>query len=98
MRKSILVVGNEPAIAAVVVGVARAMGFDAAANTSAAGAIARLGRSRFTLVVFDRGRPAAEGAAGIMKARPCRPAVTTLALTARGSVAGAVAALRAGAA
>jgi two-component system response regulator AtoC len=98
MRKSILVVSNEPAIAAVVVGVARAMGFDAAANTSAAGAIARLGRSRFTLVVVDLGLPADEGAAVIMKARACRPAVTTLALTARGSVAGAVAALRAGAA
>jgi len=98
MRKSILVVGNEPAIAAVVVGVARAMGFDAAASTSAAGAIARLGRSPFTLVVVDLGLPADEGAAVILKARTCRPAVRTLALTARGSVAGAVEALRAGAA
>jgi DNA-binding NtrC family response regulator len=98
MRKSILVVGNEPAIAAVVVGVARAMGFDAAANTSAAGAIGRLARSRFTLVIVDLGLPAAEGAAVLMKARACRPAVTTLALTAHGSVAGAVDALRAGAA
>ena len=98
MRKSILVVGNEPAITAVVVGVARAMGFDAAANTSAAGAIARFGQSPFTLVVVDLGLPAGEGAAVIMKARACRPAVTALALTARGSVAGAVEALRAGAA
>ena len=37
---------QRPAIAAVVVGVARAMGFDAAANTTAAGAIARLARGR----------------------------------------------------
>ncbi|HEY7376855.1 MAG TPA: sigma-54 dependent transcriptional regulator [Polyangia bacterium] len=98
MRKSVLVVGNEPAIAAVVIGVVRAMGFDAAANTSAAGAIARLSRSRFALVIVDLGLPADEGAAVIMKASACRPAVTTLALTAHGSVAGAVEALRAGAA
>jgi two-component system response regulator AtoC len=98
MRSSILVVGNEPAIAAVAVGVVRAMGFDAAANTTAAGAIARLSRSRFALVIVDLGLPADEGAAVLMKARACRPAVTTLALAARGSVAGAVEALRAGAA
>jgi two-component system response regulator AtoC len=98
MGKSVLVVGNDAEIAAVVVGVARAMGFDAAANTTAAGAIARLGRQQFSLVVVDLGLPAGEGAAVIMKARACRPAVTTLALTAHGSVAGAVEALRAGAA
>ena len=98
MGKPVLVVGNEPAIAAVVVGVARAMGFEAAASTTAAGAIARLGKAQFALVVVDLGLPAGEGAAVIMKARACRPAVTVLALTAHGSVAGAVEALRAGAA
>jgi len=98
MGKPLLVVGNESAITAVVVGVARAMGFDAAASTTAAGAIARLGKAHFALVVVDLGLPAGEGAAVIMKARACRPAVTTLALTAHGSVAGAVEALRAGAA
>ncbi len=98
MGKAILVVGNEPAIAAVVVGVARAMGFEAAASTTAAGAIARLGKTQFALVVVDLGLPAGEGAGVIMKARACRPAVTALALTAHGSVAGAVEALRAGAA
>jgi len=98
MGKSILVVGNEPAITAVVVGVARAMGFDAATATTAAGAIARLGKSQFALVVVDLGLPAGEGAGVIMKARACRPAVSALALTAHGSVAGAVEALRAGAA
>jgi DNA-binding NtrC family response regulator len=98
MGRTILVVGNEPAIAAVVVGVARAMGFEAAASTTAAGAIARLGKAQFALVVVDLGLPAGEGAAVIMKARACRPAVTALALTAHGSVAGAVEALRAGAA
>src|SRR6185503_8982835 len=89
---------NDPQIAAVVVGVVRAMGFDAAANTTAAGAIARLGRSPVSLVIVDLGLPAGEGAGVIMKARACRPAVTALALTAHGSVAGAVEALRAGAA
>ena len=98
MGKPLLVVGNESAITAVVVGVARAMGFDATASTTAAGAIARLGKAHFALVVVDLGLPAGEGAAVIMKARACRPAVTTLALTAHGSVAGAVEALRAGAA
>ena len=94
--KTILVVGNEPETAAVVVGVARAMGFDAAASTTAAGAIARLGQSPLALVVVDLGLPAGEGIGVIMKARACRPAVPALALTAHGSVAGAVEALRAG--
>jgi len=49
-------------------------------------------------VIVDLGLPAGEGAGVIMKARACRPAVTALALTAHGSVAGAVEALRAGAA
>ena len=98
MRKPILVVGNEAAITAVVVGVVRRMGFDAAVSTTAAGAIARLGQSPFALVVVDLGLPAGEGAGVIMKARACRPTVATLALTGHGSVAGAVEALRAGAA
>ena len=96
--KTILVVGNEPETTAVVVGVARAMGFDAASSTTAAGAIARLGRSPVALVVVDLGLPAGEGEAVILKARACSPAVVALALTAHGSVAGAVEALRAGAA
>jgi DNA-binding NtrC family response regulator len=98
MSKAVLVVGNEPAITAVVVGVIRAMGFDATVATTAAVAISRLGTKRFALVVVDLGLPAGEGAAVIMKARGCRPAVTALALTAHGSVTGAVEALRAGAA
>jgi DNA-binding NtrC family response regulator len=98
MGRSVLVVGNDPQIAAVVIGVVRSMGFDAAANTTAAGAIARLARTPFKLVIVDLGLPEGEGAAVIMKARACRPAVTALALTAHGSVAGAVEALRAGAA
>ncbi len=97
MGKPILIVGNEPAITAVVVGVARAMGFDASVATSAAAAIVRLGKTRAALVIADLGLPAGEGAAVIMKARTCRPAVPALALTAHGSVAGAVEALRAGA-
>jgi two-component system response regulator HydG len=98
MGKPILIVGNEPAITAVVVGVARTLGCDATTATSAAGAIARLGKTRFALVIADLGLPAGEGAAVIMKARTCRPAVPALALTAHGSVAGAVEGLRAGAA
>jgi DNA-binding NtrC family response regulator len=98
MSRSILVVGSEPAITAVVVGVARAMGFGTTVATSAAGAIARLGTTRFVLAVVDLGLPAGEGAAVIMKARACRPGVSAVALTAHGSVTGAVAALRAGAA
>jgi two-component system response regulator HydG len=82
----------------VVVGVARAMRFDATVATSATAAIARLGKTRFALVIADLGLPAGEGAAVLMKARTCRPAVPALALTAHGSVAGAVEGLRAGAA
>src|SRR3982750_645728 len=98
MGSSVLVVGNDPQIAAVVIGVVRSMGFDAAASTTAAGAIARLARGSCALVIVDLGLPAGEGAAVSMKARACRPAVGALALTAHGSVAGAVEALRAGAA
>jgi len=97
MARSILIVGNDPEIAAVAVGVVRSMGLDAAASTTAAGAIARLARNPFALVVVDLGLPEGEGAAVIMKARACRPVVPALALTAHGSVAGAVEALRAGA-
>ena len=99
MGKPVLVVGNEPAIAAVVVGVARAMGFDAdrehdRGRRDRAPGARRSSRSSSSI----SGLPAGEGAAVIMKARACRPAVTALALTAHGSVAGAVEALRAGAA
>src|SRR5262245_43961062 len=97
MGKPILFVGRDPAIAAVVVGVARAMGFEPTACTTAAGAIAHLGTRPFALVVVDLGLPAGEGAGVILKARACRPAVPPLALTSHGSVAGAVEALRAGA-
>ncbi len=62
----------------------------------AAEAIARLGEGEIDLCLVDLDLPADEGTAVVLKARACRPPIAALALTARG--AGAVEALRAGAA
>jgi two-component system, NtrC family, response regulator AtoC len=98
MARQVLIVGADSTITVEVAAVAAAMGHDAVQTASAAEAIALLGARHFSVAIVDLALPAGEGAAVIMKARTCRPAVTALALTARGSVAGAVDALRAGAA
>ena len=98
MAKQVLIVGADSTITVEVARVAGAMGLDTIQTASAADAIALLGGSQFSIAIVDLGLPAGEGVGVIMKARTCRPAVTALALTAHGSVAGAVDALRAGAA
>jgi DNA-binding NtrC family response regulator len=74
------------------------LGYELTTTDGAADAIARLGAGGLDLCIVDLDLGEGEGAAAIMKARACQPAVTTIALTAHGSVAAAVAALRAGAA
>jgi DNA-binding NtrC family response regulator len=98
MAKQVLIVGADLTITGEVARVAGGMGLDTIQTASAADAIALLGGSQISIAIVDLGLPAGEGVAVIMKARTCRPAVTALALTAHGSVAGAVDALRAGAA
>src|SRR4029450_8419472 len=70
------------------------LGYELTTTDGAADAIARLGAGGLALCIVDLDLGEGEGAAAIMKARACQPAVTTIALTAHGSVAAAVAALR----
>jgi DNA-binding NtrC family response regulator len=98
MSKRILIVGDDPTLRPSLPNLMQTLGCEATVSTGAADAIVRLGSGRFDLCIVDLDMPAGEGAAVIMKARACRPAVSALALIAQGSVAGAVEALRAGAA
>src|SRR5688572_29562836 len=98
MARQVLIVGADSTVTVEVAAIAAAMGHDTVQTASAAEAIALLGARHFSVAIVDLALPAGEGVAVIMKARTCRPAVTALALTAHGSVSGAVDALRAGAA
>jgi two-component system, NtrC family, response regulator AtoC len=96
MPKQILIVDDDPALGAELARLVRALDCQPVICSSAAEAIARLGEGEIDLCLVDLDLPAAEGTAVVLKARACRPPVAALALTARG--AGAVEALRAGAA
>ena len=98
MGNRILIVGAAPTISNVVASLLRTSGFEPTVTTAAAEAIGRMGDGRFDLAVVDFALCEDDAAGVVMKARACRPAVPTLALTAHGSVAAAVQALRAGAA
>jgi len=96
MPKQILIVDDDPALRAELARLVRSIDGDPVTCASAAEAIARLGEGEIDLCLVDLDLPAAEGTAVVLKARACRPPIAALALTARG--AGAVEALRAGAA
>ncbi|HTB60933.1 MAG TPA: sigma-54 dependent transcriptional regulator [Polyangia bacterium] len=96
MPKQILIVDDDPALGAELARLVRALDREPVICSSAAVAIARLGEGEIDLCLVDLDLPAAEGTAVVLKARACRPPVAAVALTARG--AGAVEALRAGAA
>jgi two-component system response regulator HydG len=96
MPKQILIVDDDPALRAELARLVRSLDGEPVTCASAAEAIARLGEGQIDLCLVDLDLPAAEGAAVVLKARACRPPIAALALTARG--AGAVEALRAGAA
>jgi DNA-binding NtrC family response regulator len=98
MTKQILVAADDRALLPTLPNLLRTLGYEPTVSGGAAEAIARLAGGRFEFCIVDIGLPAREGAAVIMKARASRPPVTAIALTAEGSVAGAVEALRAGAA
>ncbi len=98
MRKQILIVDDDTARRAELIRMVEELGCEPIASASAAGAIARLGDARFDLCLVDLSLPAEEGTAVIMKAHTCRPPIATVALTTHGAGAGAVEALRAGAA
>jgi two-component system, NtrC family, response regulator AtoC len=100
MAKRILIVDDDPAIAAELGRLVGSIDADPVIAGGAAEAIARLGQTGadngIDLCLVDLDLPAAEGTAVLLKARACRPPVPAVALTARG--AGAVEALCAGAA
>jgi len=98
MSKQILIVDDEPARRGELIRLVQGLGCEPVESASAADAIARLGEARFDLCIVDLGLPAEEGTAVIMKAHTCRPPVAAVALTTHGAGAGAVEALRAGAA
>jgi DNA-binding NtrC family response regulator len=97
MSNRILIVGADPAISTVVADLLEITGFEPTATSGAAEAIRRIGDGRFDVAVVDFELPDGDATGVVMKARACRPAVPTLALTAHGSVTAAVEALRAGA-
>jgi DNA-binding NtrC family response regulator len=96
MPKRILIVNDDPALQAELAWLVRTLDGEPVTSASAAEAIARLGEGGIDLCLVDLDLPAAEGTAVVLKAGACRPPVPAVALTARG--AGAVEALRAGAA
>src|SRR4051812_20933773 len=96
MPKQILIVDDDPSLGAELARLVRTLDREPVTCASAAEAIARLGEGEIDLCLVDLDLPAAEGTAVVLKARACRPPVAALALTACG--AGAVGALRAGAA
>jgi len=96
MPKQILIVDDDRALGAELARQVRTLGREPVTCATAAEAIARLGEGEIDLCLVDLDLPAAEGTAVVLKARACRPPVAALALTACG--AGAVEALRAGAA
>ena len=98
MAKQVLLAADDPALVPGLPNLLHTLGYEPTMTASAADAIARLAGGRYDLCIVDVGLPSGEGAAVILKARASRPAVTALALSAEGSVAGAVEALRAGAA
>ena len=96
MPKQILIVDDDPALGAELARLVGSVDGETVTCTGAADAVARLAEGGIDLCVVDLDLPEAEGTAVVWKARACRPPVATVALTAHG--AGAVEALRAGAA
>jgi DNA-binding NtrC family response regulator len=98
MDKVILLVDDDPSIHAGLVRLIKTLGYQAATAASGAEAIARLQAETFDLCVTDLRLPSADGHAVLKQARASRPPVATIVLSAEGTVADAVEALRAGAA
>src|ERR1700689_4702094 len=96
MPKQILIVDDDPALGAELARLVGSVDGETVTCSGAADAVARLAEGGIDLCLVDLDLPEAEGTAVVWKARACRPPVATVALTAHG--AGAVEALRAGAA
>jgi DNA-binding NtrC family response regulator len=97
MGKRILLVDDDPSIHAGLLRLIRNLGAEAVPAGTAAEANQRLSAQRFDLCVADLQLGDGEGRAVVKAARGCRPPVPVVALTARGTIADAVEALRNGA-
>jgi DNA-binding NtrC family response regulator len=98
MDRAILLVDDDPSIHAGLVRLIKTLGYEAVAAANGDDAIARLRDGAFDLCVTDMHLPGCDGQSVLKAARGCRPPVATIVLSAQGTVADAVEALRNGAA
>ena len=98
MAKKILLVDDDPSIHAGLVRLIKTLGHESVAVSTVADAVQRLHAAGFDLCIADLQLPDGDGSGVVKAARACRPPVTVVALTAHGTIADAVEALRSGAA
>jgi DNA-binding NtrC family response regulator len=98
MAKKVLLVDDDPSIHAALLRLIKAMGFEALAAPTGAEAIACMRAQAVDLCITDLQLADGDGRAVVRAARACRPPVAVVAMTASGTVADAVEALRLGAA
>jgi DNA-binding NtrC family response regulator len=98
MAKKILLVDDDPSIHAGLVRLIKTLGHESVAVSTGADAVQRLQAGGFDLCIADLQLPDGDGSGVVKAARACRPPVTVVALTAHGTIADAVEALRNGAA
>ena len=95
--ESILLVEDRAELRAMLVTALERMGYEVAAAAGLSEALPQLGRRRFSAVLSDLKLPAGSGMDVLRAAQDCDPAMPVIILTAYGSVADAVAAMREGA-
>jgi DNA-binding NtrC family response regulator len=98
MGKKVLLVDDDPSIHAALLRLIKAMGFEALTAATSAEAAARLKAEAVDLCITDLQLADGDGRGVVREARACRPPVAVVAMTASGTVADAVEALRLGAA
>jgi DNA-binding NtrC family response regulator len=98
MAKKVLLVDDDPSIHAAVLRLIKSLGCEAIATSTGAEAAARLGEQTFDLCITDLRLADGDGRGVVRAARAARPPISVVAMTASGTVAEAVEALRLGAA
>jgi DNA-binding NtrC family response regulator len=98
MGKKVLLVDDDPSIHAGLIRLIRSLGHEPISASTSLEALQKLGTQRFDLCVADLQLSDGDGRAVVRAARACRPPLTVVALTAHGTIADAVEALRSGAA
>jgi DNA-binding NtrC family response regulator len=98
MAKKVLLVDDDPSIHASLLRLIRALGHEAITAATSAEAAARIKAQHFDLCITDLQLGDGDGRAVVREARAARPPVAVVAMSAHGTVADAVEALRLGAA